>query len=753
MADQIDEEAEEAAEAPATGETDKLERFLRAFDSAATPAQENRAQGLQARRFAFIPGAQWEGDGWEDFSENMIRVQVNKTRKGLRKIINDYKANRVTVDFRPVADTDEETAETLDGRFRADVYRSRAGSAFDNAFEEGVSGGMGAWRLCNEDEDPYDPDNDHQVINFEPIVDADQSIFFDPNSKHYDKSDAKWGCVITAVARQAFIDEYGDDRITAWPQGLWKPYYDWFTPDVIRVCEWYQVEEKTERRWTLTNAVTGEELKVWANDVEKDWLNEQLAGGWKQRGRDVKRKRVHKYTLSGAEILEDHGLIAGSEIPIIVFYGERRFIDNQERFNGHVQDAMDPQRIYNSQVSRLVETAATSPQGKPIVTPEQMAGHSEDWARHNKDRLPYLQLNPIVDENGVKQAQGPIATLEPSPLDPNGAALLQLTSADIAELTDSEDGADEVKANVSHEAMDLAATRTDEKSSGYMDNFRLSMEWCGRVYLGMFRETYVEEGREIDTRGLEGEEGTATLSQAKVDDTGRFRTINDFSRGKFNVIADVTESSATKRDKTVRKALGVAQIAGSNGDSDTAQAALITAVSNMDGDGMDDFKAWNRKKGLQIGLFKPNDQEQQEMQQAASQEQPDPAKVVLLAQAQRFQAAAGLDSARAQTEQATGMQKLADAHLKAAQADAVGGPDAVPDTPTGLDHATGAVDMVDKLAGAKLKTAQAEHLQEQMQDKRIRRGHEINMDHAGHALDLRIQDHAESHPANDKAAA
>jgi len=83
----------------------------------------------------------------------------------------------------------------------------------------------------------------------------------------------------------------------------------------------------------------------------------------------------------------------------------------------------------------------------------------------------------------------------------------------------------------------------------------------------------------------------------------------------------------------------------------------------------------------------------------------------------------------------------------------VGGPDAAPDVPTGLDHVTTAVDAADKLAGADLKRAQAAHLVEQMQDKRIRRGHEILMDHAGHALDVRAQEHAESLPANDKAAA
>lgn len=731
----------------------KLDGFLRAFDTAATPQQPQRALALAARRFAFIPGAMWEGEGWDEFAANMVKIEVSKVRRALRKIFNDYRANRTTVDFRPVGDADEATAETLDGLLRADAYRSNAGQSFDNAFDEGTSGGIGAFRLSNRYEDPYDPDNDHQVIDFLPIVDADQSVYFDPNSKNYDKSDAKWGCVVTAVARAAFNEEWGDDRATDWPQGTPRPFrYEWFTPDIVRVCEWYQVEEKTETRITLTNKLTGEEVKVWEGDVEADWLEDQKNAGWTRRNKDVPRKRIHKYILSGAEILSDEGLIAGSEIPIVVYYGERRFIDNQERFEGRVQRDMDSNRLLNMILSFMAESVSSMPREVPVWYPEQIAGHENDWARANIDRLPYLTINPIYNEDGtLAQQAGPVYKTTPPELPPQMAALLQAVTAFLDE--DSQDGADEVVANTSHEAMDLAATRTDEKSSGYMDNWKLTMEWAGKVYLGMVKETYVEEDRKVPQLTEDGEHGEATLLQPDTDEQGRFRIINDFTQGRFNVIADVTESSQTKRDKTVRKALGVAQIAGA--ETPLGQAALITAVANMDGDGMDDFKKFTRKLGLQQGVFQPTDQEQQEMAQAAQQQQgqPDPAETVLLAQAARFSAAADLDKAKAGTEQTNSILKLADARLKTAQAEAVGGPDAAPEVPTGLDHVTTAVDAADKLAGADLKRAQAAHLMEQMQDKKIRRGHEILMDHAGHALDVRAQEHAESQPANDKAAA
>jgi hypothetical protein len=738
VADTAAQESDERPVANSPSAT-KLEGFLRAFDSSATPQQPIRARSLQARRFAFVPGAQWEGEGWDEFSANMIRVEVNKTRKGLRKIMNDYRANRVEVDFRPVGDADEETAETLDGLYRADVYRSQGGLAFDNAFDEGTSGGLGAWRLCNEYEDRLDPDNDHQVINFELIADADQSVYFDPNSKRYDKTDAKWGCVITAVARAAFEEEYGS-AATDWPQGVWKPTYPWFTPDVVRICEWYQVEEKTENRLIFTNKATGEERRIWESDIDADDVKEMVQGGWGKRTRSVPRIRVHKYILSGAEILRDCGYIAGPNIPIVVYYGERRFIDNQEHFDGHVAQAMDPQRIYNSQVSRLVETSATSPRETPIVTPSQMQNHADDWARVGKDRLAFLLLNPLVDENGNEQPLQQPPMLQPATLDQNTAALLQLTGADIAELTDSDDGADEVKSNVSHEAMDLAATRTDEKSSGYMDNFRLSMEWCGRVWLAMNSEIRVEEGRKVETRNPDGEVGIATLVQDKADGDN-IRTVNDFSQGKFNVIADVTESSATKRDKTVRRMLGVAQIAGP--ETPLGQAALITGASSMDGDGMDDFKKFTRRLGLQQGVFQPTEQEQREAEQAQQeqgQQPPDPAEQALLARAGKDAASAKLDEAKTQTE---GAKTL----LTFAQATAIGGPEKAPEVPTGLEPA----EQFAKVAGAKLHLAQADKIAHDIH--LAHRDHGLQTIKTGHQIEMerRQQDQAEREPANEAA--
>jgi len=108
---------------------------------------------------------------------------------------------------------------------------------------------------------------------------------------------------------------------------------------------------------------------------------------------------------------------------------------------------------------------------------------------------------------------------------------------------------------------------------------------------------------------------------------------------------------------------------------DLANAAVITAVMNQDGEGMDDLQRYARKQGVQMGLVEPNDEEKAEMEAAAQNQQPDPMIAVAGAQATALGAAAQKDVAsagkiRADTalSAAKATQVLADAQKKKAEA-------------------------------------------------------------------------------------
>jgi len=675
-------------------------RAIQRFNDVVPPQLLMRAQSLAARRFVSIPGAQWEGWFGEQWGET-IKLEMPLIKRGLQKIERDYRSNRVMVDFRAASgEASAVTARTIGGIYRADNYHFKSQQARDNAFSEALRGGFGAYRLVNAWADPYDPDNDQQRINpASTIVDADQSVFFDGNAKLYDKSDAMFAWVLTAMTPQAYHAKFGADKNTTWDNDLIRPFYDWYQPDIIRVAEYYEVEEIDEKLYIFTQAMSGDEERWYASQLQPGDMAEKKALGWTVRTRTWKRRRVHKYTMSGNEVLQDNGYIAGTCIPIVPVYGNREFVDNIERVTGYVQDRMDMQRNYNARVSKLAETDALAPREVPIFAAQQMPKHIADiWANQNIERHPYAIVEPLIDPvTGGFAAIGPIGNITPPQLPPVTAALLQIARSDLEE--DNQDGADEVKANTSAEAMELAATRIDAKSEIYIDNMRQSVQREGEIYQSQLADIYYEPGREVDTLDEDDEDGTATLSEGIVDkNTKVFEIHNDFSKGKYKVISDVAEATNTVRDKTVRAMLKAAEVAGTVGAGEAANVCFTIALMNMDGEGGDIAQKFARRQLLQMGLVEPNEEEIAQMEEAKANQKPDPAAQLAEAQVVALQAQAGKDAAMAGKYEADTGQSKAATVLKLAQATELGGPVSAPEVPSGLDNAERLLDMQHTIA-------------------------------------------------------
>jgi len=357
---------------------------LRQFNDIQTALRDERLQCLQDRRFYSLCGAQWEGPLYDQY-ENKPKFEVNKIMLAVIRIVNEYRNNRITVDYvSKDGSENDKLAEVCDGLYRADEQASVADEAYDNAFEEAVGGGIGAWRLRTVYEDEENDEDDRQRIRFEPIYDADSSVFFDLNAKRQDKSDAKFCFVVTSMTYESYKEIYNDDP-TDWPKIIHQYEFDWSTPDVVFVAEYYKLEEKTETI-RIFQAIDGTEERYTALDFENDETLEEtlMAIGTREvRQKRVKRMRVRKYIMSGGKVLEDAGYIAGKCIPIVVVYGKRWFVDNIERCMGAVRLAKDAQRLKNMQLSKLGEISALSSIEKPILTPEQVAGHQVMWAEDN----------------------------------------------------------------------------------------------------------------------------------------------------------------------------------------------------------------------------------------------------------------------------------------------------------------------------------------------------------------------------------
>jgi hypothetical protein len=631
---------------------------MQEFDAIQTAQRNERLQSLQDRRFYSIAGAQWEGPLGEQF-ENRPKFEFNKVHLSVIRIINEYRNNRITVDFTTKdGQKDDKLADTCDGLYRADERACTADEAYDNAFEEGVGGGMGAWRLraCYEDED--DDENDAQRCVMEPIFDADSCVYFDLDAKRYDKADAKRCFVLTGMTHGAFEDQFGHNP-TSWPKSVHQHEFDWTTPDLVYVAEYYRVEETTELlhifRGLALNDGEPDEMTVKDSELkaDPDKLPTLLATGFREvRQKRVKRKRVHKYILSGLQVEEDEGYIAGKHIPIVPFYGKRWVVDGVERCMGHVRLAKDAQRLSNSLLSWLGEMAGRFDIEKPIVTPEQIAGHTLEWAQDNIKKFPYLLLNPITDASGQQVAAGPIGYTKAPNIPPAMAALMQVAEQALQDLLGNQEAGEQMQPNLSGKAVELIQQRLDMQVFIYMSNFQKSMKRCGEIWLSMAKDILVEESRRMKTLDANGESGSVVINQPAVDlETGEDYLENNLTEATFDVDVDVGPSSSSQRSATVRALTGIASITD---DPETKQALTLATIANLEGEGLSDLRDWARAKAIRAGVIKPTEEEKQQLTQEAANQQPDP-------QAQYLQAAA--KKAEADT-----VQSLAGAKLKEAQA-------------------------------------------------------------------------------------
>lgn len=617
---------------------------LQEFDAIQSAMREGREQCLQDRRFYSIAGAQWDGNLAEQFN-NKPRFEVNKIHLSVVRIINEYRNNRITVNFVSKDGTsDDKLSDTCDMLFRADEQDSGADEAYDNAFEEAVGGGFGAFRLRTEYEDEYDEENDNQRIRIEPIYDADTTVFFDLDAKRQDKSDARICYVLTAMTRESYQATWDDDPDT-WPHEIHQNEFDWSTPDMVFVAEVFRVEEASELIRTF-QSIDGEETRYSEKDFADDPELENMltaTGQVEVRQKRVKRRKVHKYIMSGNSILEDSGYIAGSEIPIVPVYGKRWYIDNIERCMGHVRMAKDAQRLKNMQLSRLGEISALSTIEKPIFAADQVAGHEMMWAEDNLKNYPYLLVNTMTDANGNEALAGPVAYTKPPQIPPALAGLLAITEQDISDLLGNQQAGEQMVSNISGKAVELIQSKIDMQTYIYMSNMAKSIKRAGEIWLSMARDVMVESGRKLKGIGSQGQMSTVELSKPVLNqETGAVEYENDLSKAKFDVSVEVGPSSESKRAATVRSLMGMMQLAT---DPETQQVLSSMAMLNMEGEGISEVRDFFRQRLIKMGVVKPTEEEQklllEELQQAQSQQKPDPQAKYLEAAAMEAQAKAG----------------------------------------------------------------------------------------------------------------
>ena len=638
-------------------QTKKLEEIHRealdGFDRVYSAQYEQRQMSLYERRMVSEYGAQYEGRLGEQF-DNKPKMEFNMLRAAVDRTLSEFRNNPITVDFISKDGSDkDDLAETCDDLYRSDEQDCQGDEAYDLADEEAVAGGMAAYVFSAQLEDEYDEWNDHQRIRIVITPEADQTVFFDLNSKRYDKADAKEAWVLTSQTADAYRDEWGDDP-TSWPKSISEDYrFEWSTPDLVYIATYYRVVEATEivQVWESPD---GTEQRHDESDFEQDEMLEPmlLASGWRKvEDRKVKRRAVAKYVMSGSKVLKDCGYIAGQNIPICPQYGQRKFVDGVEVWSGKVRPARDPQQVYNAMMSMLMDLASTGMKEKPIFDPEQIDEFRNEWDKDNIDNYSVLRARALRDDQGNVVQTGPLGYTKAPSVPEAVSTLLGIVKQDLNQILGTDPQAEKMVSNVSGKLAELVQSYKDLPSFIYASNRAKTRRRGGEIWLSMAKDIYVEVGRKMKAVNREGNTRRVVLNEPAYDDNGNYYERNAFADADFDVYSDVGPTTSSKREKILQNIQGFLQF--TQNDPELMRILTLFAMKNLEGDEVDQVRDWADKKFMEMGGRKPTEEEAAEQKAAADAQGPD-------ANTQFLEASAREADAKAESIQIDNLKTLAE---------------------------------------------------------------------------------------------
>lgn len=643
----------------------KLDQIKGLHDKAYQHGQTTRERASDDLVFYWV--TQWDTTILDE-TQLQYRGEFNILRKAGRQILSDLALNPIQIDFEPIDENRDDSAELLDGLYRADDRNNRTLEAYDVAQTEAVACGVGAWVLCTEYATARNGD-EKQVIRRRPLYEANNNCFWDPSAKLIDKSDANYVSILwpyTEDGYEALCESLGIDRNDgssfANPEESY--VFPWIEKDkTIYVCEFYRLEKVNDKILTLQD-IFGGTVEYSLHDV-KEQLDDLIDAGYSViNEKKVKRPQVTRYLVSGERILEKT-VIAGRHIPVVPIYGERAFVEGEETYEGITRLAKDPQRLRNFQMSYLADIVSRSPRPKPIFFPEQIQGYTQMYEQNGADNnYPYLLQNK-TDANGNPLPVGPVGQMPDTPIPQALMAMIELTRQAVEDVANPGIPQDIADPDLSGKAVAALQNRIDNQSYIYQHHMKYAKRRDGEIYASMAADIY-DAPRKVTLVLPDGQAKKVEVMESTIDpETGKQKVLRDLTNTEFEVYTKIGRSYETRKAQTIDQLQ--AMLMAMPPDDPMRKALMLKMTILMDGVDFDDIRKYAKQQLILFGVTEPETDEEKALLQQAAQPKPDAAMV--LAQAELLKGQAAMQ--REQREAVTAAADIEQARAKR-QLDVVG---------------------------------------------------------------------------------
>lgn len=498
----------------------------------------------------FLLGEQWdESIRAQRQKEFRPCLTENRVLPFAHQVINDIRQSRPAIGVVPIDNhADIETAKILRGLIRNIETQSSADNVYDTAAWTAITAGYGWIRVNTKYTDDASFDQEIELIRIPDFA----CVMIDPNSKQMDGSDADYGFVSEDMTRDAFKSAYPDaDEMDA---KAYDKADNWCSENTVRLCEYFYKEYKEKTIYLLESGEVVEELPAGVEVVDE---------------RQVSIPTVKWCKMTGNQVLEKTEWPC-KYIPLIPCYGEEVWQEGRRKCFSLISQAKDPQRRYNYWLTASTELIALQPKAPFIGVTGQFATASNKWANANTQTYAYIEYDPVELPDGSYALTPPQRQMPPT----GSPAMFQemMAAADGIKSTLGMFNASlgQQGNETSGKAILARQAEGDNATFHFVDNLQSSIRHVGRVLVDLIPKIYTgpriiriigEDDSKmsipINQPAVNGEEGNMLPPQpGQVPDA-----FYDLNVGKYDVVATVGASYATKRQETANMLQAIIQAA------------------------------------------------------------------------------------------------------------------------------------------------------------------------------------------------
>lgn len=493
----------------------------------------NRQNYKDDMKFVHVPGEQWDEISKRERGKDRPLYEFNETRVKVKNVINEMRANRPTVKFRPTEDGDKPIAEAREGIAKNVSNQSDFDSIRDYAAEHQVGGGFAAWRVDTKysSDDSFDQD-----IILAPIHNP-LCIYADYTCQDPLKRDANYWFVVTQITEDVYRSKYKTKDVVEFTQDEIVDLEEVNEDDRVWVAEYWRKEPVERHLCQLSDGTV-----IDKNDPAN--VGKIPEGVMVVNERKFTGSKIVQYVISDSAILEGPNDWAGPDFPFVIVYGDYVVVEGKPQWCGLARYAKDPQRAHNWAMTSVFESIAKAGEEFYWVTAKQAEGQAEHWADADKRNLKYRLYNadptaPTATPQRSGEPTVPVALIQAAQMSTDSLkSCMGIYDASVGAQSNETSG----KAIANRAAQGRIAT------FNFQDNMLKGVRRTYEILNNLIPKIY-DTQRSIR---ILGEDGTEQF--IKINDG-----VRDLNRGKYDLVITAGPSFATQRMEAAEAYIGLAQ--------------------------------------------------------------------------------------------------------------------------------------------------------------------------------------------------